>query len=305
MKAVRIHSYGSSSQLRIEDMERPEPRAGEALVHICYAGVNPVDWKIREGALKEVRPMKFPLTMGQDFSGEVMETSRETREVVPGDKVFGFANGSYREYAAVPVHSLARMPLSIGLEQAAGLPTPGLTAWQIMMGVVNAAPGQRILIHGAGGAVGSLAVQLGRWKGASLCATASRDDADYLKGLNVSPVIDYRTQKFEEELRDLDAVVDLVGGNTLDRSYAVLKRGGVLVTTVGPIDEPQARSLGIRAASFLMKQDGAQLAELAKLVDQGILTPRVSRVLPLREAQKAQDLVQKGHPHGKVILEIH
>jgi NADPH:quinone reductase-like Zn-dependent oxidoreductase len=304
MKAVRIHSYGHSEKLRLEETPRPEIKSDEVLVKIRDAGVNPVDWQIREGYLKELMPSTLPLVVGQDVAGEIAEIGASVRDLKPGEEVFGFCRGSYAEYAAAQPRQLARKPHSVDFEAAASIPTAGLTAWQAIMEHARVSSGQRVLIHGAAGGVGTFAVQFARLQGARVAATASARDAAALKEMGVDPVIDYRTQRFEKRVRDADAVIDLVGGDTLARSYQVVKKGGVLVTTLGPIDEAKAKGHGIRAIAMRMRPDGAGLAEIARLIDAGKVKPRLDTVLALSEARKAQDLSQKGKAHGKIVLRV-
>jgi NADPH:quinone reductase-like Zn-dependent oxidoreductase len=304
MKAIRIHSYGASEQMKLEETPRPTIRGNEALVKIRAAGVNPVDWKIREGYLKEVYRTSFPLTLGQDFAGDVVELGKEVRDFKTGDKVFGFASGTYAEYATIPVKDLARMPITTDYATAASLPTAGLTAYQLIFDVVKADKDARILIHGGAGGVGSFAVQLAKSKGARVFATASAQDGPYLKNLGVEEIVDYRSERFEQKLRDLDAVVDLIGGDTLARSYQILKSGGVLVSTVAAPDPAELAKRQLRGQQFLMKRNAAQLADLANMVDLGVVKPKLSQVLPLSDAPKAHDLSQKGKSKGKIVLQV-
>lgn len=304
MKAIRIHSYGTSEKMKLEETPRPAIRGEEVLVRIRAAGVNPVDWKIREGYLKEVFRASFPLTLGQDFAGDIVEVGKEVRDFKTGDKVFGFAAGAYAEYATIPAKDLARMPITTDYATAASLPTPGLTAYQMIFEIIKAGKGLRILIHGGAGGVGSFAVQLARSKEARVFATASGQDAPYLKGLGAEEVIDYRSERFEQKLRDLDAVVDLIGGETLARSYETLKSGGIIVSSVATPDPAELGKRQLRGRQFMMKRDAAQLADLAQMVDLGIVKPKLSQVLPLSEAPKAHDLSQKGKSKGKIVLQV-
>jgi len=304
MKAIRIHSYGTSAQMKLEETPRPAIRGDEALVKIRAAGVNPVDWKIREGYLKEVYRASFPLTLGQDFAGDIIEVGADVRDFEAGDKVFGFASGAYAEYATIPAKDLARMPITTDYATAASLPTAGLTAYQILLDVIKTAKGLRILIHGGAGGVGSFAVQLAKSRGASVFATASGQDAPYLKSLGVEQVIDYQSERFEQKLRDLDAVVDLIGGETLARSYQTLKSGGIIVSTVAAPDPAELTKRQLRGQQFLMKRDAAQLADLAHMVDLGFVKPKLSQVFPLSDAPKAHDLSQKGKSKGKIVLQV-
>jgi NADPH:quinone reductase-like Zn-dependent oxidoreductase len=304
VKAIRIYSYGNSGELKLEDVPNPSIRGDEALVQVRAAGVNPFDWKVREGYFKDWMPATFPLTLGVDFAGEIAQVGKDVRDFKAGDKVFGFASGAYSEFVTVPEKGLVRMPRTLDYESAASLPTPGVTSYQLVMDVVRAAKGLRVLVHGAAGSVGSLAVQFARMQGARVFATASGRDAEYLKGLGVEQVIDYRTERFDQKLKDLDAVIDLIGGETLARSYAVVKRGGIVVSAAGMTDPAEAGRRDIRAMNFVAKQDPSNLAQVARLVDQGVLKQRVGRILPLAEARQAQDLSQKGSAGGKIVLRV-
>jgi len=304
MKAVRIHEYGDAGALKLEETPRPKITAGQILVKIRDAGVNPVDWKIREGRLKDRMPASFPLTIGQDFAGEVAELGNGVDRFAVGDRVFGFATGAYAEYAAASVSEVAKAPQSMSFEVAASLPTAGLTALQLIRDVVKARKGMTILIHGAAGGVGSFATQIARGLGAKVIGTAADEDVSYLKSLGVEQVIDYKRERFEDKARELDAVVDLVGGDTLARSYSIVKKGGVLVSTVQQVDESAAKQAGVNASYFIMKRSAQDLAELAKLVDQGVVKPRVSRTMDLAQAKDAQELSETGQSHGKFILKV-
>src|SRR6185312_12382226 len=269
MKAIRIYEYGDASTLKLEDTPRVNIGDDQVLVRIRDAGVNPIDWKIREGYLKNVMPASFPLTIGQDFAGEIADRGKNVNGFSVGDRVFGFAQGTYAEYAAAPISTIASIPKSMDFVTAASLPTAGLTALQIIRDVVQAKAGMTILIHGAAGGVGSFAVQIAKNTGARVIGTATGDDIAYLKSLGVDEVIDYKQERFEERVSAVDAVVDLVGGETLARSYAVVKKGGVLVTTVQPIDKAATERTGVRAVQVRMKRNAKDLAELAGLVEHG------------------------------------
>jgi len=303
VKAIQIHSYGNSGELKLEDVPTPSIRSNEALVRVHAAGVNPFDWKVREGWFKNWFPATFPLTLGVDYAGDIIQVGKDIRDFQVGDKVFGFASGTYSEFASVPEKDLVRMPRTVDYETAVSLPTPGVTAYQLVLNVVRATKGLRVLIHGAAGSVGALAVQFARMQGAQVYATASARDAEYLKGLGVEQVIDYRTERFDQKLKDLDAVIDLIGGDTLSRSYAVVKPGGIVVTTTGAPVSAEAQK-NIRVLEFAAERDASHLAHLARLVDQGVIKPRVGRVLPLAEARQAHDMSQNGSAGGKIVLRV-
>lgn len=304
MKAIRIHQYGDAGTLKLEEVPRLSIKDDQILVRIRDAGVNPIDWKIRQGYMKQVMPATFPMTIGQDFAGEVFETGKAVTQFAAGERVFGFAQGTYAEYAAAPVSTVAAVPNSIDFATAAALPTAGSTALQIIRDVVGAKPGMTILIQGAAGGVGSYASQIARNLGARVIGTAAEADIEYLKSLGVEEVIDYKREDFEDKVTGVDAVIDLVGGETLSRSYAVVKRGGVLATTVQPIDESAAKRAGIRAVQVIMKRNATDLEELARLVEKGALKPRLGQMMNLSEAREAQELSETGKTHGKLILKV-
>lgn len=303
MKAAHIYSFGDSNQIKIEDSPRPQVKNNQVLVKVHDAGVNPIDWKIREGFMATKSP-HFPLTLGQDFSGEIVELGPNVKNVHKGDKVFGFATGSYAEFAVADADKIAAMPKAIDFVTAASIPTAGLTAWQLVIDQGKIKEGQTILIHGAAGGVGSVACQIALWKKANVIAVAAAEDKAYLQGLGVQKFIDYKTQRFEEFAKNVDLVIDLVGGETLSRSYQVLKKGGVALSTVGSFKEADARNHGVRGVNFIMTPEAKGLAELARLINQGTLKVRVGEVLPLTEAKKAQDLNQNGKTHGKVVIKV-
>lgn len=304
MHAIRIHRYGNADQMALETVTRPKPGKGQVLVRVHDAGVNPVDWKVREGHMQTARPISFPFTMGQDFSGEVVEADAEATGFAPGDSVLGFARGSYAEYALASAEGIAHKPHSVDFVAAASIPTAGLTAWQIVMDVASVGHGQTVLIHGAGGGVGSFAAQFAHMKQAHVIATASPEDFSYLRKLGVETLIDYKAERFEDKVKNVDVVIDLIGGETLARSYNVVKKGGLVVTTVGPVDEAEGRRRGIRVVQFVMKPDASELQQISQLVSRGSVKPRVSRVLSLDRAREAAELSEHGHPHGKVVLQI-
>ena len=303
MKAIRVHSYGHSDRLELEETEEPQIEDDEVLVKIHAAGVNPIDWKIREGWLKDFMPQRFPFTPGKDVAGEIVKTGRKALNFKKGDQVYGVVPGAYAQYASAKPEWLARKPKSLDYDAAAAVPMAGLTAW-LAVDAARLTAGQRVLIHGAAGGVGSFAVQMAHRVGARVAATAGGQDEAFLRSLGVEPVIDYHKERFEETMRGVDAVIDLVGGETLKRSYAIVRRGGHLVTTLGEVDEEEARRQGIEAVAIFTQTDWKQLEALAELIDQGKICPRLDRVLPLDQARQAQDLSQQGQTHGKIVLHV-
>lgn len=308
MKAVRIHTYGGPEVLVYEEVPRPQPENGEVLVRVEAAAVNPVDWKIREGYLKEMLPHRLPLIMGWDVSGVVEETGPGMTRFKGGDEVFSrpdlLRDGTYAEYVVIRETEVAFKPGSVDHLHAAAIPLAGITAWKSLIEAGGVAPGQRVLIHGAAGGVGSYAVQLAKWRGAHVIATASVHNHDYLHGLGADEAVDYRSVRFEEAAREVDVVFDTIGGNTQERSWQVLKKGGILVSIITPPSAEKAAAHGVRKAFVFIQPDAAVLAELAKLVDAGKLRPYVETVLPLSEARRAQELSQGGHVRGKIVLKV-
>ncbi|HEX8112655.1 MAG TPA: NADP-dependent oxidoreductase [Kofleriaceae bacterium] len=304
MRAVRIHSYGHSDQVQLEDIAVPSPGVGDVLVGIHAVGVNPVDWKIREGLLAKGAPRALPFTLGQDFAGKVISLGESVGGVEASDTVYGFANGAYAEYAVVSPSMIASKPRTVHDTTAAALPTPGLTALQTVRDAIQPREGQTVLIHGAAGGVGSIATQLCLSRSVRVAATSASRDAAYLHGLGVAEIIDYHTERFEDRVKQVDAVIDLVGGDTLARSLAVLRKGGVVATTVGPLDSAELTRRGLRGVHIVMQKNASDLEELARLVDEGIVKPLPVRVMTLAEARAAQDLIQSGSASEKIVLEV-
>lgn len=305
MKAVHIHEMGGPEVLRYEDVPRPEPGAHEVLVRVHAAGVNPVDWKIREGHLGKIA---LPALMGSDFSGEIEGLGPEVTEFRVGEAVFGSVadeSGSYAEYALANVSQIIEKPAALDYIQAAAIPIPSLTAWQALFDTAKLLSGQKVLIHAAAGGVGSFAVQFAKWKGAYVIGTASGSNAELVRKLGVDEFIDYRAKRFEDVVHDADVVFDTVGGETQERSWKVLKKGGILVSIVQPPSEKSAAAHGVRGV--FMREDAnrtGELTQIADLVVSGRVKVNVETILPLRDARKAQELSQSGHARGKIVLAI-
>ena len=308
MKAVRIHGYGGADVLRYEEAPRPQPGPGEVLVQVHAAGINPVDWKVREGYLDGLLHHRLPLIPGWDVSGVVAALGTGVTRFQVGDAVFSrpdlARDGSYAEYMVVREAEIAAKPKTLDHRHAAAVPLAGLTAWAALIDAAGLAAGQRVLIHGAAGGVGSFAVQLARWRGAEVVATSSERNRDYLRSLGAARVIDYRQVPFEEEVGRVDAVFDTIGGETQQRSWQVLERGGVLVSIVDPPDPAQAAAHGVRQAFVFIQPDAEILARLAQLIDGGQLRVFLEDVLPLSEARRAHELSQAGHVRGKLVLQV-
>jgi NADPH:quinone reductase-like Zn-dependent oxidoreductase len=308
MKAVRIHKYGGPEVLQYEDALRPKPKRGEILIRVHAAGVNPIDWKVREGYAKDLLTHTFPLIPGWDLSGVVEEVGPGRSRFNKGDQVYSVSDpsrdGAYAEYIVVRESELALKPRSLHHVRAAAVPLAALTAWQALFDSGQLKPGQRVLIHGGSGGVGHFAVQLAKWKGAYVLATGSTKNQELLRELRVDEPIDYTKQKFEHVARDVDLVLDLIGAETQERSWSVLKKGGALLSLVQPPSVERAKALGVRAAFVAGHPSGAQLAEIAKLIDSGELKLMLDRILPLSEVRRAHQLSQTGHARGKIVLRV-
>jgi NADPH:quinone reductase-like Zn-dependent oxidoreductase len=305
MKAVRVHRFGLPEVMSFEDVPKPAPRHGEVTVRIEAAGVGPWDALIRSG--KSVPPQPLPLILGSELSGVVDVMGPGIEQLSIGDEVFGVTNerfiGAYAEYATAKATMLARKPKSLNHTHAASVPVVAVTAWQMVFEFAQISPGQSVLIHGGAGNVGAYAVQFAKRAGAVVIATASKKDVYYVRDLGADGVIDYRANRFEDRVKQIDAVLDTVGGETLDRSYGVLKRGGVLVSSVAQPSSERAEQHGVRALFFLVQVTSERLKMIAELIDAGELKTEVGEVLWLNEARKGHEMLE-GAPHrrGKIII---
>jgi NADPH:quinone reductase-like Zn-dependent oxidoreductase len=305
MQAVRFHEYGPPDVLRVETAPRPEPGDGEVLVRVHSAGVNPIDWKYRAGYLQGFAPLELPHIPGLELSGTVEEVGAGVEGFAPGDDVFGRGSGTYAEYAVAPVTTLAHKPNAVSFDQAATLGIGGVTAWAGLFEAAKLEAGQRLLVHGGAGGVGSFVVQLGRWKGAHVAATASAGNLDVARALGADEVIDYNAVRFEDELSDLDVVFDAVGGEITDRSWAVLRLGGMLVVIAGMPDTDTAAARGVRTSGTQAPEVTSPiLAQLAALVESGDLDPQVGETFALADAARAHAASETGHGRGRIVLHI-
>jgi NADPH:quinone reductase-like Zn-dependent oxidoreductase len=308
MKAVRIHEFGGPETLKYEDVQLPVPAAGEVLVHACASGVNPVDWKVRAGYLKDSIQYKLPLIIGWDVSGVIEAVAVGVDGWNHGDEVYAHPDitrdGSYAQFIRIRATAIARKPKTLGHVQAAAIPLAALTAWQSLFDAGGLTRGQTVLIHAAAGGVGHLAVQLAKWKGARVVGTASKANAALVQELGADEVIDYTARRFEDALSGVDLVLDTIGGEVQQRSWAILKSGGILVSTVGLPPAEVAVRQNVRVASPFVQPNATQLAEISHLVDAGQLRPIVEAVLPLAEARRAHEISQRGHTRGKTVLSI-
>ena len=303
MKAVRARDYGAPDVLEVEQVPLPEPGADQVLIHLKAAGVNPVDWKSRAGMYKQFWPLQFPWTPGIDGAGLIEKVGANVTQFTKGQAVFGIVIGGYAEYALAQANDIQLKPENLTFEEAASIPVGALTAWAAVIDAANVQAGQRVLIQGGAGGVGLYAVQLARWKGAHVTATSSARNADFVRSLGAENVIDYNATRFEDVLKDLDAVIDTVGGDLVERSLKVIRPGGVFVTVAARPAEDAGKAQNIRVVSG-GRAPSDHLKDISKLMEEGQLKPVVGPLFPLGEAQKAQELSQAGHGRGRIILQI-
>ena len=304
MKAVRIHEYGGPNVLKYEDAPIPDIGPDGVLIRVRAAGVNPVDWKIRKGLMTAVRPLHFPAVVGADVAGTVERVGVLVNRFKPGNAVVARVDGAYAEFAAVKTDAVSAAPKSISLEHAAGLPVAAGTAWTLLFDAARVVPGQRALVHAAAGGVGTFAVQLAKLAGLIVIATCSASNAALVRSLGADQVIDYRKENFAGAVKDVDFVLDNVGGETLKESYSVVRKGGLLLTIASPPDEALAKQHGIAARFERGVINGVRLQEIGSLIDIGKLRVIVEKEFPLSEAAVAHELSEAGHVRGKIILNV-
>ncbi len=310
MKAVLVHEYGNPDAMRVEETGKPALQPDEILVRVHAASVNPVDWKVCDGILKDKLPMPMPFIPGGDFSGTVARTGRETAGFSIGMPVFGMTStpgyraGAFAEFVNVKAKHVAARPESLSHEEAAAVPLAALTAWQAVFDRAGLRAGEKILIHAGAGGVGGFAIQFARVAGAHVTTTTSAANASYVQQLGAHEIIDYRAQEFENGRQDFDAVIDLIGGETQERSYAVLRRGGVLVNAWGAIMQDKAEAAGVRGVKVAVEPDGGQLRQIAELIDAGKVRIRLAKIFPLADCAAALDESRTGHVRGKIVLKV-
>jgi len=302
MKALRFHSYGGPEVLQIDDAPMPEPGPGEVLVRVSGSGINPVDWKVREG---KAYPVTFPATVGFEYSGTIEKLGDGVTGFEVGDEIYGIEHrGTCADYLVTKVGGFALKPVAMDLPDAGGIPLAAMTAWQGLFDHGELKSGQRILIHAASGGVGSFAVQMAAWAGATVFGTTSSKHLDIVEELGASRAIDYGSERFEDIATDMDVVLDLIGGDTAKRSLASLKPGGILVSTVRDEPKEEAAKQGKRTASFVMEANPEQLTRIAGLIQDLKVRPVIDTVVPLIRAVEAQKEVQQGHTIGKMVVDV-
>ncbi len=306
MKAVVVHEYGGPAVAKYEDTSRPEPKENEALVRVIASAVNPADPLIVGGKYAKEFGTHVPLIPGYDIAGIVEKIGSSVKKLKVGDAVYAYPlmGGGWAEHALVTENEASLKPKLLTFVNAAAVPLAALTAWDALVNNAGLTSGQTVLIHGGSGGVGSFAVQIAKALGAKVIATASTANQDLLKQLGADVAIDYTSQKFEELAKDVDVVLDPVGGDTLTRSYAVVKKGGIVCTLVARIDPAQLEKYGIRGVSIAAQPNSYDLDEITKLIEAKKLRPIVSQVLPLSEGVKALEQAETHHTRGKVVLKI-
>jgi len=306
MKAVVAHEYGGPEVLKFEEVPRPEPKENEALVRVIASGVNPADPLTLSGKYAREFGTHLPLIPGYDIAGIIEKTGIKVTKLKVGDAIYGYPTfgGGWAGYVTVTEGEVAAKPASLSFTEAAAVPMGALTAWQALVDVAQLRAGQTILIHGGSGGVGGFAVQIAKARGARVIATASTANQDLLKQLGADVAIDYTKTRFEEIAKDVDAVLDPVGKETLARSYGVVKKGGIVMSLVARPDPVELEKRGIRGAAISVHPDAEDLAEIAHLIDAEKIKPIVTQVLPLSEAIAAQRQAATHHTRGKVVLRI-
>ena len=301
MKAVVITEYGSNDVVHLVDIDKPSPGAGEVLVKVHAAGVNPIDWKIRGGA-GERMGMTLPIRLGGEFVGTIEALGPGVHSFGHGEAVFGMVHtGAFAEYTLAKADNIVRKPSGLDFIQAAALPLAGTTAWQALFDEAGLSAGQRLLVTGGSGGVGSLAIQFAKAKGAHVTAVASARNAQFVRDLGADAFIDYTSGPFEEAASDVDVVLDTVGGETFQRAFKTLRKGGFMVTVVAfPGDEAERFEVGVKR-SFTVPS-APSLSAIADLVEAGKVTPHIDTVLPLAEIRQALALSEAGRARGKIVL---
>ena len=307
MKAAIVRAYGN--KVEVTDIAPPAMLDHSLMIEVHATSVNPVDNLIRAGYLKGMLPLPLPYTVGNDVSGVVTVVGKDVSGYKVGDAVFArpqsMQSGTFAEFVLVKAVDAAHKPAKLSHEQAASLPLVALTAWQALMTKGHLQSGQKVLIHAGSGGVGSIAIQLAKNVGAFVATTTSADNVEMVRALGADGVIDYKSQKFEDIVHDYDLVFDTLGGATRERSYAVLKKGGVLVSIIAPADTSgTAEKLGVKSEVFFMWPSGEQLAQIGALAEQGIVKPLIDRTFSLDNAQAAFDYSQSGRAKGKIVVTV-
>jgi NADPH2:quinone reductase len=315
MKAITFDKFGGAEELKYRDIANPVVKDDEVLINIKYTSVNPIDWKIRQGLFKDRMTHNFPVIPGWDAAGKIAEKGKNVNNFNVGDEVYAYtrkdavSEGTYSEYIAVPSSFVSLKPKNIDFAQAAAIPLVGLTAWQSLFDIGKLQKGQTILIQAGAGGVGSFAIQLAKYIGATVITTTSTANVEYCKKLGADRVIDYKIENFSEVVKKaypqgIDFVYEMVGGQVMADSALLIKKGGVIVSIYLPLDKAEAKRLGIRSEYCFVRPSGEQLAEITKLIDSGkIQIPQIEK-MSFKDAARAQEKNRQGHTRGKIVLEI-
>jgi NADPH:quinone reductase-like Zn-dependent oxidoreductase len=310
MRAIVIDQYGDKDVLNEREVEQPDIGDNQVLLSNRATSINPIDWKVREGYLKDMLPFDFPIILGWDAAGVVARKGKNVEGFEIGDRVFARPDttnrGTYAEYVAVDDHLLAPMPESMSFEEAAAIPLAGLTAWQCLVDFSDIKEGDKVLIHAGSGGVGNFAIQIAKSFGAHVAATASGKNEEFVKSLGANQFINYKEDDFSEVLNDFDIVLDTMGGEVQSNSYKVLKKGGKLVSIAQPPNEDEAKEYGIEAGFLWLEPKGEQLKQLADLFEKGELKPVICDTFPFNEQglKDAHALSETHHAKGKIVIKI-
>ncbi len=309
MKAIVIKQYGGAEELVEKELSKPVIKNDQVLIEMHATSINPIDWKVREGYMKDGMTFEFPLILGWDAAGVVSEVGKDVTKFEIGDEVFArpaMPNGTYSEYVAVEEELVALKPKSLSFEEAASVPLAGLTAWQCLVDFGQIKEGDKVLIHAGSGGVGSFAIQIAKSFGAHVLSTASGKNETFLKELGVNEFINYETTDFVDVVKDLDLVVDTMGGEILEKSHDVLKVGGRLVSIAGQPNADKAKANQITAESLWLNPNGKQLAELGELMENGEVKTHIGHRFPLTTEglREAHELSATHHAKGKIVIEI-
>jgi len=310
MKAVIIETYGGKEQLKLRDVPNPVASGNEVLIEMHATSINPIDWKIRYGGLKEVMPFIFPLILGWDAAGVVIKVGENVSSFKTGDRVFArpntTANGTYAEYITVAEDLVVKIPENIRFEEAASVPLAGETAWQCLVDIGKIKSGDHVLIHAGAGGVGSLAIQIAKSFGAYVTTTGSIKNEALLKSLGADKVINYEKVEFEKELKNYDLVFDTLGNDIQEKSFEVLRKGGTLVSIVQTPSNEKAKKYGVNAVFHMLKPSGQDLEKLANLMAKGKLKAVIGKIFEFNEVglQNAHALSESHHAKGKIIIKI-
>lgn len=309
MKVAQINQYGGSEVIEIADVPKPQLKEGQVLVEVITASVNPIDYKIRLGYLKDAIK-SLPITLGTDFAGKVVEIADGASGFKPGDEVYGNAivlgggSGTLAEYVAANISATALKPKTLDFIQSAALPLAAASALQAIEEHIQIKSGQKILIQGGAGGIGSLAIQIAKMHGAYVAATTSPETLDFVKSLGADQVIDYTSANFEDLIKDFDAVFDTAGGETAEKSLRVLKKGGIIVSMSGQFAPEEAEKYGVTAITQQTNTNAQKLKRIVQLIDEGKLKAEVDKVFPLDQTKEAFDYLEKEHPKGKVVVKV-